>query len=43
MVVVFQGAGFPRPSDITGLISRDQIADSVAESISPYAMEELGE
>jgi chloride channel protein, CIC family len=42
MVVVLRDAGLFRPSDITGLISKEHVADSVAESISPYAVEELG-
>jgi predicted nucleotide-binding protein len=43
MVVVSRDAGLLRPSDITGLISKEHVADSVAESISPYAIDEFGE
>jgi len=37
MVVVVRGKGMPRPANIVGLISKEHIADSVSESIRPYA------
>ena len=36
MVVVIKAAGRGRPSDIIGVISKEHIADSVAESIKPF-------
>jgi CIC family chloride channel protein len=37
MTVVVQGAGIPRPGDVIGLITKEHVADSVAESIKPYS------
>ena len=37
MVVVTRGRGLPRASDAIGLITKEHIADSVSESISPNA------
>ena len=38
MVVVLRGTGLvPRASDVVGLITKEHIADSVSDSISPYA------
>jgi CIC family chloride channel protein len=37
MTVVVQGNGVPRAQDIIGVITKEHIADSVAESISPYS------
>jgi chloride channel protein, CIC family len=36
MVVVTKGRGRPRASDVVGVISKEDIADAVAESIKPY-------
>jgi CIC family chloride channel protein len=42
MVVVFRTAGLlPHASDVAGLITKEHIADSVSDSISPYALDEL--
>ncbi len=37
MAVVVRGDGVPRPKDILGIITKEHIADSVAESVQPYA------
>ncbi len=37
MTVVVDTSGLPRPADIVGIITKEHIADSVAESIKPYA------
>lgn len=37
MAVVVRAAGVPRAGDVLGVISKEHIADSVAESIRPYA------
>jgi chloride channel protein, CIC family len=37
MVVVVQGSGVPRASDVVGILTKEHIADSVAESVRPYA------
>jgi len=37
MAVVVKGAGVPRGQDVVGVISKEHVADSVAESIGPYA------
>jgi CIC family chloride channel protein len=37
MTVVVQADGIPRPGNVLGSISKDHIADSVAESIRPYS------
>ncbi len=37
MAVVVQGEGIPRIKDIVGVISKEHVADSVAESIKHYA------
>ena len=36
MIVVVRGRGVPRASDVVGVITREHIADSVAESVRPY-------
>ncbi len=36
MVVVTKGRGRPRAADVAGIISKEHIANSVAESIEPY-------
>ena len=36
MAVVVRGAGRPRAGQVVGIISKEHIADSVAESIRPY-------
>ena len=36
MAVVVKGRGRGRPSEIVGIISKEHIADSVAESIKPF-------
>ena len=42
MVVVFRATGpVPGASDVAGLITKEHIADSVSDSISPYAADEL--
>ena len=40
MVIVFRVKGRRRPSNVAGLITKEHIADSVSESISPYAADE---
>jgi CIC family chloride channel protein len=37
MAVVIKGTGVPRAEDVVGVISKEHVADSVAESIAPYA------
>lgn len=37
MAVVVEADGIPRPSNIVGLVTKEHVADSVAESIKPYA------
>jgi chloride channel protein, CIC family len=37
MIVVVRGTGVPRASDVVGVITKEHIADSVAESVRPYA------
>ena len=37
MTVVVTGEGIPRPGDVIGLITKEHVADSVAESIKPYS------
>ncbi len=41
MVVVSRTAGTSRASDVAGLITREHVADSVSESIRPYAADEF--
>ncbi len=36
MAVVVSGAGRPRAAQVSGIISKEQVADSVAESIRSY-------
>jgi chloride channel protein, CIC family len=36
MVVVVRGRGVPRAADVVGVITKEHIADSVAESVRPY-------
>jgi CIC family chloride channel protein len=36
MAVVTKAKGRPRAADVIGVISKEHIADSVAESIKPY-------
>jgi CIC family chloride channel protein len=37
MTVVVRADGIPRPGNVIGLITKEHVADSVAESIKPYA------
>jgi len=37
MVIVISAKGLPRPEKVLGLITKEHIADSVSESIRPYA------
>jgi chloride channel protein, CIC family len=37
MIVVVRGEGAPRASQVVGVISKEHIADAVAESVRPYA------
>jgi chloride channel protein, CIC family len=37
MIVVVRGSGVPRASDVVGILTKEHIADSVAESVRPYA------
>jgi CIC family chloride channel protein len=36
MALVVRGRGVPRPSDVLGVITKEHVADSVADSISVY-------
>jgi CIC family chloride channel protein len=36
MVVVVRGNGKPSASDVLGVITKEHVADSVAESVRPY-------
>ena len=36
MAVAVRGRGVPRGSDIAGVITKEHVADSVADSIKPY-------
>jgi len=36
MIVVVRGEGTPTASDVVGVITKEHIADSVAESVRPY-------
>ena len=40
MAVVVSGGRIPRRSNVVGIITKEHIADSVAESIKPYAAAE---
>jgi CIC family chloride channel protein len=40
MTVVVKSDGVPRANDVIGLITKEHVADSVAESIRPYAASE---
>jgi CIC family chloride channel protein len=37
MIIVVRGNGVPRGEDIVGVITKEHVADSVAESVRPYA------
>jgi CIC family chloride channel protein len=37
MIVVVRGTGVPRASDVVGVVTKEHIADSVADSVRPYA------
>ena len=37
MTVVVRAAGVPRSADVLGVITKEHVADSVAESIKPYS------
>lgn len=37
MAVVVRGTGIPRAQDVLGVITKEHIADSVADSVRPYA------
>ncbi len=41
MVIVSRAAALSHASDVAGLITKEHVADSVAESIDPYAADEL--
>jgi chloride channel protein, CIC family len=41
MIVVVRGKGVPRASDVVGVITKEHVADSVAESIRPYAASKM--
>jgi CIC family chloride channel protein len=36
MAIVTKAPGRPRAADVVGIISKEHIADSVADSIKPY-------
>ncbi|HYM02336.1 MAG TPA: hypothetical protein VET85_05270 [Stellaceae bacterium] len=36
MAVVVRGRGVPRPSAVLGVITKEHVADAVAESVSVY-------
>jgi CIC family chloride channel protein len=36
MAVVVRGRGIPRESDVAGVITKERVADSVADSIKTY-------
>ena len=36
MAVVTKGRGRPRAADVVGVISKEHVADAVADSIKPY-------
>jgi CIC family chloride channel protein len=42
MAVVVEAEGIPRTNNVTGLITKEHVADSVAESIKPYANSDAG-
>jgi chloride channel protein, CIC family len=42
MVVVVRSAGIPRAADVVGAITKEHVADSVAESIRPYGADGSG-
>ncbi len=37
MIVVVRGSGIPHKADIIGVITKEHVADSVADSVRPYA------
>ena len=37
MTIVVRGEGIPRPGDVMGMITKEHVANSVAESIKPYS------
>ncbi|MBS0579657.1 MAG: hypothetical protein JSR36_10410 [Proteobacteria bacterium] len=37
MIVVVRGTDVPRASAVVGILTKEHIADSVAESVRPYA------
>jgi CIC family chloride channel protein len=37
MIVVVRGKAVPRAADVVGVITKEHIADSLAESVRPYA------
>ncbi|MGH6987543.1 MAG: chloride channel protein [Caulobacteraceae bacterium] len=37
MAVVVQGRGIPRPNDVIGVITKEHVADSVADSVNLYS------
>ena len=39
MAIVTKGAAVPRGGNIVGMISKEHIADSVADSMRPYSTE----
>ncbi len=36
MTLVVRGHGIPRPEDVAGVITKEHVADSVAESVRIY-------
>ena len=38
MAVVVRGRGIPRGSDVAGVITKEHVADSVADSIKTYPL-----
>jgi CIC family chloride channel protein len=41
MAVVASGGMVPHQSDVVGVITKEHVADSVAESIKPYAASDV--
>ncbi len=42
MAIVTKGHGMPRGKSVVGMISKEHIADSVADSIRPYGNDVSG-
>jgi CIC family chloride channel protein len=41
MIVVVKSRGIPHKADVAGIITKEHIADSVAESVRPYAQSDM--